>query len=132
DGSLPAGLREDFSMGQHLLVRLRIRHPLVAGIAAMAVMGVSLGLRRQLKKASPEDRRLEILLKSWQRTVLFQMVLGIVNIMLAAPGWMQIVHLFTAQVLWLLVWVTTLDLWPAASASATESTALPLRTTRAG
>ena len=132
DGSLLAGLRGDLSMGQHFLVRLRILHPLVAVIAAMAVMGVSLGLRRQLKKASPEDRRSEILLKSWQHTVLFQMVLGMVNIMLAAPGWMQIVHLFTAQVLWLLVWVTTLDLWPAASASATESAAPPLRTTRVG
>lgn len=127
DGSLIAGLRGDLSMGQHFLVRLRILHPLVAVIAAMIVLAVSLGLRRQLKKESPEDRRSEILLKAWQHTILFQLVLGVVNIMLAAPGWMQILHLFTAQVLWLIVWVTILDLWPAASASATESAALPVR-----
>lgn len=132
DGSLIAGLRGDLSMGQHFLVRLRILHPLVAVFAAMIVMAVALGLRRQLKRDAPENRRLEILLKSWQHTVLFQLALGVINIMLAAPGWMQILHLFTAQVLWLLVWVTLLDLWPIASAPAADRAAIPLRSTRAG
>ncbi|MDZ7637668.1 MAG: COX15/CtaA family protein [Bryobacterales bacterium] len=121
----------DLSIGQHFLVRLRILHPLVAVLAAMVVLGVSLGLRRQLRKHAPAERRLEMLLKSWQHTVLLQLVLGVVNIMLAAPGWMQIVHLLVAQILWVLVWVTTLELWPASTAVVAEAEPGPLRASSA-
>ncbi len=124
DGGLLASVRTDVSMGQHFLVRLRILHPLVAVVAAMVVIAASLGLHRRLRGESPGDRRAEILLKSWRHTVLFQLLLGVVNIMLAAPGWMQILHLLTAQVLWLLVWLGVLELWPAASETiAGEATA---------
>ena len=33
--------------------------------------------------------------------VLVQLCAGFVNIALSAPGWMQIVHLFLGQVVWL-------------------------------
>lgn len=124
DGSLIASVRGDLSVGQHFLVRLRILHPLVAVVSAMVVLAVSLGLRRQVKGTEPGHSRLVRLLKSWQHAVLFQLVLGVVNIMLAAPGWMQIIHLLMAQALWLVVWVTVLDLWPGAGATVSQATSV--------
>lgn len=124
DGSLIASVRGDLSVGQHFLVRLRILHPLVAVVSAMVVLAVSLGLRRQVKGGEPGHSRLVRLLKSWQHAVLFQLVLGVVNIMLAAPGWMQIIHLLMAQALWLVVWVTVLDLWPGAGATVSRATSV--------
>jgi heme A synthase len=127
DGSLIASVRGDLSVGQHFLVRLRVLHPLVAVVSAMIVLAVSLGLRRQVKGTSAGELRLVRLLKSWQHAVLSQLVLGVVNIMLAAPGWMQIVHLLMAQALWLVVWVTVLDLWPASRELAEEPASLGAR-----
>lgn len=121
DGSLIASVRADVTLGQHFLVRLRILHPLVAVFAAMVVVAVSFGLRRQLSRSLKPGRRVEVLLKSWSHTVLFQLVIGGVNIMLAAPGWLQIVHLFTAQALWLLVWLGVLELWPARAETAADA-----------
>jgi heme A synthase len=127
DGSLIASVRGDLSVGQHFLVRLRVLHPLVAVVSAMIVLAVSLGLRRQVKGNSAGELRLVRLLKSWQHAVLSQLVLGVVNIMLAAPGWMQIVHLLMAQALWLVVWVTVLDLWPGSKELAQERASLGAR-----
>jgi heme A synthase len=127
DGSLIASVRGDLSVGQHFLVRLRVLHPLVAVVSAMIVLAVSLGLRRQVKGTSAGELRLVRLLKSWQHAVLSQLVLGVVNIALAAPGWMQIVHLLMAQALWLVVWVTVLDLWPASRELAQENASLEAR-----
>jgi heme A synthase len=127
DGSLIASVRGDLSVGQHFLVRLRVLHPLVAVVSAMVVLAVSLGLRRQVKGTSAGELRLVRLLKSWQHAVLSQLVLGVVNIALAAPGWMQIVHLLMAQALWLVVWVTVLDLWPASRELAQENASLEAR-----
>lgn len=129
DGSLIASVRGDLSVGQHFLVRLRILHPLVAVVSALIVLAVSLGLRRQVKGNSAGELRLVRLLKSWQHTVLFQLVLGVLNIMLAAPGWMQIVHLLMAQALWLVVWVTVLDLWPGSRETASARASQEARPT---
>jgi heme A synthase len=41
-----------------------------------------------------------------------QVLLGLLNIALLAPGWMQILHLLVAQVLWVLAWITTVECWP--------------------
>lgn len=114
DGGLLASVRGDLTVSQHFLVRLRILHPIVAVFSAMLVLGVSAGLRLKAKpfSTSREGLRAIRLLKSWQHTVLLQVAVGIVNIMLAAPGWMQIIHLLIAQCLWILVWVSVLEFWP--------------------
>jgi cytochrome c oxidase assembly protein subunit 15 len=109
DGSLFAQVREDLSMGQHFLVRLRIVHPVVAVFSAMLTLGVLLGVGRS--KQVP-GTRVARLLKSGQHTVLTQLGLGVINIVLAAPAWMQILHLLTAQVLWMIVWLVVVETWP--------------------
>lgn len=114
DGGLLASVRGDLTVSQHFLVRLRILHPMVAVFSAMVILAVSAGLRLRAKAFGDPHEALKAirLLKSWQHTVLLQVAIGVANIMLAAPGWMQIIHLLIAQSLWILVWVTVLEFWP--------------------
>jgi heme A synthase len=101
-----ARIREDLTAGQHFLVQLRIVHPLVAAGTALFLLGVFAALRRQ---GAAQGRLL-----AWTAgVVLLQVSLGVLNIALAAPGWMQIVHLLVSQGIWLLTALAWLDAWPA-------------------
>lgn len=96
DGSLLAKVREDLTAGQHFLVRLRVIHPFVALFTAAFLIGAVLTLRRRFLD-DPEMRKL----LHWPLMLAgVQVVLGPLNILLAAPGWMQIAHLLVAQLLW--------------------------------
>lgn len=123
DGSLIAQVRDDLSAGQHFLVRLRILHPVVAVFSAMVVLGVAIGLRRQKQAGQTAAVRL---LRSLQHAIVTQLGLGVLNILLAAPGWMQIVHLLMAQAIWVLVWLVVLETWPRTEATTEALPARPL------
>jgi heme A synthase len=41
--------------------------------------------------------------------VVCQTGIGVFNVLLAAPGWMQIVHLLLAQAVWILTWLVFLS-----------------------
>lgn len=97
---LIAKIREDISPGQHFLIRLRVVHPVTAAITAAIVLGVlSYFQRRNQSRWALVGMGL----------VLIQVALGVGNIWLAAPGWMQISHLLTAQLLWICVVAVWLD-----------------------
>lgn len=107
--SFAEGLRQDMDPGAHFLIRLRVFHPVIAVLAGAYVTGLGYWLRR--KFANP------ILIKgSFTLTVLFglQLFLGLLNVILAAPVWMQLIHLTVTTVIWcnfvlisLLVWNAT-------------------------
>jgi cytochrome c oxidase assembly protein subunit 15 len=40
-----------------------------------------------------------------------QVSLGLLNVALAAPPWMQIVHLLVSQCVWVVVWLSALSYW---------------------
>lgn len=106
DGSLWAKLGDDISAGDHFLVRLRALHPAIAILTAGFLIGGLSALRRKCKADAATRRRLHY-------PILFagtQVLLGIFNIALGAPGWMQIVHLLVAQILWVSVFVNRLAL----------------------
>ncbi|MBF2051844.1 MAG: COX15/CtaA family protein [Candidatus Sericytochromatia bacterium] len=100
---LVARLREDLSVSTHFLVQLRIVHPLLAVLSGLYLL-LALPLAQESLSESASRRGMR-----WVNGLLIaQLLLGLVNILLAAPGWMQIVHLLTAVVLWLgllLYWV---------------------------
>ena len=52
--------------------------------------------------------------------VLFQIAVGIVNVSLLAPVWMQLFHLFIADLVWIAVVIMSLE----AAKAAVESPAL--------
>jgi len=94
--SLAQGLRWDLYGSPSPLIRLRIIHPVVA--ATVGVYIVTLALRALRSEHSPMARRLARFLLV---LVLVQFALGPLNLLLLAPLWAQILHLLTADLIWL-------------------------------
>lgn len=77
----------------HFLVQLRIVHPVLA--SAVVLFGFEVARRfSELART-----------RLWARAVgalcALQLGIGLMNIALAAPGWLQLVHLLCAQLLWI-------------------------------
>ena len=87
------GIRDDFT--GTFLVRLRWIHPIVAVIAAGLVLRLVQVRRPRSDAGGLLARRLTIL-------VVTQLVAGVVNVLLLAPVWMQLVHLLLADAVWIL------------------------------
>ncbi len=96
------------------LLRLRLLHPLTAILAGAFLLWAALDALR-----SPRLARVGGMVAA---LLGIQMVAGLVNVGLKAPVWMQIVHLFLADLLWIALVVLYLrarhefTAWPAASA----------------
>ncbi len=98
--SLSAGIAHDFSPGAHFLVRLRVFHPVLAALWVMMVFLWSKNLEeRELLKS-----RAVLLL-----AVVSQFLIGILNWMLMAPNWMQILHLLAADLVFIAFWISGLN-----------------------
>ncbi len=110
DSSLFARVRADTSSTQHFLVRLRVVHPIIAATAAALLAALFLSL---LRGPAAKDGTRARLFRLGLAVVLAQVAIGVLNIALAAPAWMQIIHLLTAQLVWLITWLVTLEVWPA-------------------
>ncbi len=94
--SLAARVNHDQGPAAHFLERLRVVHPLLAVLGATLIFASVITVAD--RKASPMVRRLS------GYAVLFvtlQVTAGGVNVMLSAPGWMQVVHLLLANLVWL-------------------------------
>jgi heme A synthase len=94
--SLLGALAHDLSPAAHLLVQLRLAHPFLAlaGVLALAVV-----CARALRSADdPSVRR-----TAWTVAALslVQLGLGLLNVVLLAPIWLQIGHLLLADALWI-------------------------------
>ncbi len=94
--SLAAGLRQDLSPTAHLLVRLRVLHPMFAVLVACGMLVLALGamLRDSRAKVAQLGRLLGIL-------ILGQLGVGVVNLLLLAPIPLQLVHLVMADLVWI-------------------------------
>jgi heme a synthase len=99
--TLAEGLRQDLSPTAHVFVRLRVFHPIFATFSLAALLaGVPL-LRRGLAPGLASS-----LAKGVPVLAALQYGLGLVNLALLAPIWLQLVHLLFADVLWCaLVWL---------------------------
>jgi len=94
--SLKASIAQDFSAGAHLLLRLRLLHPVLAAIAFLYILWMVYKLS---KKREDSSRTLPYL----TTILLIQIALGVLNVLLLAPVWLQITHLFVAEVFWILL-----------------------------
>lgn len=94
--SLAEGLREDFSADAHFLVRLRVWHPIIAILTGTYLVFLA-GLTAMFR-ANPTIRRLAAALVG---LFVIQGIAGLVNLVLLAPVWMQLVHLLLADLVWL-------------------------------
>jgi len=75
---------------------LRVLHPLVAVVAAAYLFYLAPALAGRSGRTDAS---------AWARLVLalifVQVAAGVVNVLLSAPGWMQVVHLALATWLWI-------------------------------
>jgi heme A synthase len=105
--SFAQGLAQELSTGAHVLLRLRVLHPLFA-IAVAGLLVVTSAVARAIRPDPGVVR--------WSRAVsmlvVVQLGLGILNVALLAPIWLQLVHLLVAD----LTWIAFVMLWAHARA----------------
>jgi heme A synthase len=108
--SLAAGLREDFSPTSHVFLRLRLWHPVIAVFGSgYLIWFAAVVLRR---KPGPPVPKLALSLGS---LVLIQIAVGLLNVALLAPVWMQLLHLLVADATWITLVLVALCSPPAPS-----------------
>jgi cytochrome c oxidase assembly protein subunit 15 len=91
--TLAQALRQDLSPTAHLLIRLRVLHPAIA--LCVGLLAFTLATRWF---GWAETRRFA----GWTvGLVCAQMAAGMVNVLLLAPVWLQVVHLLLADLLWI-------------------------------
>jgi heme a synthase len=102
------GLRQDFQGGAHFLLRLRVLHPFAAVFAgAMVVAAAGVALQGR------PTRHLRLAAATALALVAVQLVAGVVNLLLLAPVWLQVLHLVLADATWIaLVLMAAADLIP--------------------
>lgn len=96
--SIAQGFVDDFSAEANLLTRLRILHPVLAVVTAGVLWWGSRALR------APAGARGGRLALSVGGLVAVQVGLGVLNVVLLTPVWLQMIHLAVADLLWI-VWV---------------------------
>ena len=94
--SLAQGFQMDFSAAVSPLLRLRVIHPVVAAAAGGYL--IFLGSRAVGSPVSVAARRLAYCLLA---LVTFQFLLGLLNLALLAPLSTQLLHLLTADLVWI-------------------------------
>lgn len=89
------GLAQTLSPTSHILLRLRALHPLIAIVTGVLLMFAAPRLADERDGRGLRFGRAVLALAA------VQMLGGIVNVLLLAPVWMQMVHLLVADALWI-------------------------------
>lgn len=96
--SLRHAVVQDFSSSSHILLRLRVLHPIAAVIGSIYVLWLLQAFWRKQER-SP-----------WMPVALTaQIALGIMNVILLTPVWLQMTHLLVAEMFWILLVLASAD-----------------------
>lgn len=95
--SLAAGLQQDMNSTAHFLVQLRVIHPIIAVIVGMYLLYLTVLFRG---RDGTTTRKLALAVRF---LVVGQILAGVINILLLAPTWMQLVHLLLADLIWIVM-----------------------------
>ncbi len=94
--SLEEGIRQDFSSAAHFLIRLRILHPSLAVVVSLYLIFIIGWIISRVKNnGSKVLGRLTIFL------IGLQLLAGLINVILLAPVWIQLFHLFLSDTIWI-------------------------------
>jgi heme A synthase len=96
--TLSEGIAMDLDPSTHVLVRLRLLHPVIA-------VAVGLYIVLYMRILQLRGSRMDLSTLGWivSTLVLVQWLAGVVNLLMLAPVWMQILHLLLADLLWILL-----------------------------
>jgi heme A synthase len=101
--SLADGLAQDISPSSHVFLHVRTLHPVAAIVTFVVVVGACISIRT-MPLAPPHARRYATLALA---AVSFQMALGLLNLWLLVPIATQLLHLASADVLFILLVLTS-------------------------
>jgi heme a synthase len=101
-GSLRYALMQDFSSSSHVLLRLRLLHPVAAVMGSLYVLWLLWTF------SGKQDRSAWTLVLAFTLTA--QIALGALNVILLAPIWLQITHLLAAELVWILLVLASAEL----------------------
>jgi len=90
--SLKEGIAADFAATSPLLIRMRWIHP----AASLLIVGCTLWLVSLLRKYG-DTRAANLLLAN----IALQMAIGIADVLMLAPTWIQVLHLLGADLFWI-------------------------------
>lgn len=93
--SVVDGIADEFGPTAPALLRLRVIHPILAVIGGIFVAWVA------MRVSSGRSRATQRLSAAFTLVVLSQMFIGITNIFLLTPLAVQVIHLFVADILWI-------------------------------
>ena len=93
-------VRQDFSLSKGIIQNLRVVHPVMAlGVSAYLFWFAGwTGTRQGTGGRALEPRRWKVALHA---VIGLQILAGVLNVILKAPGWMQLLHLLLACAMWL-------------------------------
>jgi cytochrome c oxidase assembly protein subunit 15 len=120
--SLAQGLQQDLLPSAHIFVRLRVWHPIVAALLGCFLVGVAVVILN--KRPALRARRLALVVVF---LTLLQAGAGAINVLLLAPVWMQITHLFIADSLWIALVLLCAEVISFGGRSAVAVTTAPRR-----
>ncbi len=103
--SLQAGFAQDLSPTRHFLIQLRIFHPVIA----VAVSIYLILFARTFRDPSKPRRMTHIWLVLGLQ--LFQLGLGVSNLLLLAPTAIQMLHLLVADLIWVNLILLLSEIW---------------------
>lgn len=89
--SLIEGVKSDFNTTSHILIRLRIFHPILAVFTCALLLKLSLETLGRYR----EDKMLI-------GVIILSLLIGLFNFSLLAPTWLVLIHLLMANILWIL------------------------------
>ncbi len=96
--SVAQGLAQDVSAAAPLFIRLRSIHPFMAVGAGVLMLAFA-----TYAAASNKSRSVALFARLLTVAFFVQVALGVTNIVLLAPTWLQLLHLGSADVVWVLL-----------------------------
>lgn len=101
--SLQSSLMQDFSSSSHHLLRLRLLHPVTVVLGTISVLWI---VRKSLARQAHSSKTLPFLIGM----LILHVGLGVMNVILLAPVWLQFAHLLVADLFWILLAFASADL----------------------
>lgn len=121
--TLVEGLRQDLSPATHFLLRLRVLHPAIAIIAGCYAVMLASYTANFLRPTRAVKRAAAALASVF----VAQVLVGILNISLLAPVWLQLTHLVAADLFWIALVLTAAAALADAAAEETHAEQPSLR-----
>jgi heme a synthase len=92
--TLGDALAQDLSPTSHVLLRLRVIHPMLAAVVALALISLAPRIPGGPAEGTRPGARVAVI-------AALQIGLGFLNVLLLAPVWLQLAHLLVADLLWI-------------------------------